>query len=332
MIFDGIVGPSFQDFGDFGPLVVELPVHHEQDPLFLFAPAAFLDLWIQVVVPSLSALLSNSRWKVFGNHCPFLSTNTLDELNEDHILLRCPRSFACLPRGTRREVDIVFEIILIIVVRFRIIVVHNWLIRQTTEFQFKSVYFQLLGFSFLMEFLFPHRLEWLVLRGSPHSSCGRGQQFFVITSQIISALAVTESCSLWLEIMVISSMPTVIVMISLWIILVWSWIVLLGLIKGPLIANVLLWVVLWVVPSVNSPVSEVDSMFFLIMFVIEISNFPAGLGSITLGCVPRLFTFSRFMVIWVGSPVLAPVCLSRVHVLILISAQASLLLFSFLRP
>ena len=58
VVLDGVVRATFQDLGDLGPFVFELAVHHEQNPLFLFAPTAFLNLGIQVVVPPFTALLA----------------------------------------------------------------------------------------------------------------------------------------------------------------------------------------------------------------------------------------------------------------------------------
>ena len=62
MVLDGVVGSSLEDFGDFSPFVVDDSMHKEQYPFFLLAPGNFLDHGIQVVVPALTALLSNAIW------------------------------------------------------------------------------------------------------------------------------------------------------------------------------------------------------------------------------------------------------------------------------
>ena len=62
VVLDGVVGSAFQNFGDLGPLVIDNSVHEEQNPLFLFAPADLLDHGVQVVVPALTALLTNAVW------------------------------------------------------------------------------------------------------------------------------------------------------------------------------------------------------------------------------------------------------------------------------
>ena len=96
MVLDGVVGPAFQHFGDLSPLVGHLPVHHEQDPLFLFGPVHFLDFGIEVVVPSLSALLADALRQVLGDHGPLLGADLFDELDQDEVLLWCPGCLALI--------------------------------------------------------------------------------------------------------------------------------------------------------------------------------------------------------------------------------------------
>ena len=62
MVFDGVIGATFKNFGDFSPFVVDDSVHEEENPLFFFAPGNFLDHWVKVVVPTLTALLSDTIW------------------------------------------------------------------------------------------------------------------------------------------------------------------------------------------------------------------------------------------------------------------------------
>jgi hypothetical protein len=93
MVLNGVVSPAFEDLGDLSPLVLELSMHHEKDPLLFFAPSAFLDLGVQMVVPSLSALLANPLRQILRNHRPFLGSYSLDQLNENYIFLGGPCSF-----------------------------------------------------------------------------------------------------------------------------------------------------------------------------------------------------------------------------------------------
>ena len=60
MVLDGVVGPAGQVLGDLRPPVPQTLVGEEQQPLLLVAPLLLLDIRIQMVVPSLSALLPDS--------------------------------------------------------------------------------------------------------------------------------------------------------------------------------------------------------------------------------------------------------------------------------
>jgi hypothetical protein len=60
MVFDGVVSAAVEVFGDFCPAVSEGLVREEQKPLLVIAPVLLLDVWIQMVVPALAALLADS--------------------------------------------------------------------------------------------------------------------------------------------------------------------------------------------------------------------------------------------------------------------------------
>jgi hypothetical protein len=53
MVFDRVISTSFKDLGDVSPLRTVDPVVEIEEPLFLFAPLVFFDVWVQVVMPSL---------------------------------------------------------------------------------------------------------------------------------------------------------------------------------------------------------------------------------------------------------------------------------------
>ena len=93
MVLDGVVGATFQHFGDFSPFVVDDPVHEEKNPLFLLAPGNLLDHGVQVVVPALSALLSDAVGQVLSNQRPFLGPVRLDQLKDSPVLLSSPWPF-----------------------------------------------------------------------------------------------------------------------------------------------------------------------------------------------------------------------------------------------
>ena len=62
MIFDGVIGSPIDVLGDDRPLVALHSVEDEEDPLFFLAPLVFLDCGVQVVVPSLTALLADTTF------------------------------------------------------------------------------------------------------------------------------------------------------------------------------------------------------------------------------------------------------------------------------
>lgn len=64
MVFDGVVCAAFEDFGNLSPLIADNPVHQKQNPLLLFIPVDLLDARVQVVVPSLTALLADTAVQV----------------------------------------------------------------------------------------------------------------------------------------------------------------------------------------------------------------------------------------------------------------------------
>lgn len=92
MVLDGVVSAALKDFGDLGPFVAVVAMHQVQDPLLLLAPADLLDLRIQVVVPSLAALLPNSPREVLCDQSPLLRTILIDQVQHHSVLFLCPRT------------------------------------------------------------------------------------------------------------------------------------------------------------------------------------------------------------------------------------------------
>lgn len=61
MVFDGVVGSSFENVCNVGPFVGEVTVEKVQDPLFLVSPYSLsLNHWVQVIVPPLTTLFANA--------------------------------------------------------------------------------------------------------------------------------------------------------------------------------------------------------------------------------------------------------------------------------
>ena len=80
MIFDGVVGTAVKHFRYFCPFVIELSVFQKENPFFFFAPANLLYFRIQMIMPTLSALLSSPILKMLGNFGPLLRPVLFDEL------------------------------------------------------------------------------------------------------------------------------------------------------------------------------------------------------------------------------------------------------------
>lgn len=62
MVFDGVVCATDQVLGNVSPFVAHDQVRKVKEPLFLICPLLLLDLRVQVIVPSLAALLTDSAY------------------------------------------------------------------------------------------------------------------------------------------------------------------------------------------------------------------------------------------------------------------------------
>mmetsp|Transcript_11445 Transcript_11445/g.41880 ORF Transcript_11445/g.41880 Transcript_11445/m.41880 type:complete len:225 (+) Transcript_11445:3519-4193(+) len=82
MVLNGVIRPSSNDFGDLCPLVAVGSVGFDQDTVFLLCPRVPPDVWIEVIVPTLSALLANSPRQVLSDHRPLLRAVLLDEADD----------------------------------------------------------------------------------------------------------------------------------------------------------------------------------------------------------------------------------------------------------
>ena len=93
MILDGIIGTTFKDLGYISPFIALALVRDKQNQFFLKAPSILLYLWVQMIVPSLSALFTNPSRKMFCNIGPFLGSFFLDKPQDKSILLDAPWPF-----------------------------------------------------------------------------------------------------------------------------------------------------------------------------------------------------------------------------------------------
>ena len=93
MIFNRVIGASFERLGDFRPAIAVLCVRDDQLTVLVCAPLLALDLGVEVVVPALAALLADAARELLRNLGPLLSAQLADELDDLGILLRRPRAF-----------------------------------------------------------------------------------------------------------------------------------------------------------------------------------------------------------------------------------------------
>jgi hypothetical protein len=59
MVLDVIVRSSWQELCNFGPFVAIVFMRFHYDLVFCFSPLPSLDVWVKVIVPSLSTLLTD---------------------------------------------------------------------------------------------------------------------------------------------------------------------------------------------------------------------------------------------------------------------------------
>ena len=75
VVLDSVIGSSFEHFCDNSPLVCLVTILKVKNPFFLSSPwGASLDVWIQMVMPSFSALFADSSGKMVCYWSPFLWT------------------------------------------------------------------------------------------------------------------------------------------------------------------------------------------------------------------------------------------------------------------
>lgn len=75
MVLDGIVGSTLQNVSDVSPFVGLISVQKIKDPLLIRGPLSVpLDKRVEVVVPSLSALFTDTTWEMMGNLSPLFGS------------------------------------------------------------------------------------------------------------------------------------------------------------------------------------------------------------------------------------------------------------------
>lgn len=90
MVLDGVVGAPGQHLGHLGPLAAVRSVRQEQDPLLVQHPLHLQDVRVQVVVPTLAALLPQPPLHELRDEGPPLRTVLLHQLADQVVLLLRP--------------------------------------------------------------------------------------------------------------------------------------------------------------------------------------------------------------------------------------------------
>lgn len=93
MIFDGVIGPTWQHLGHLGPLVPVGSVRQEKNPFFMWHPLHLQDAGVEVIMPSLAALLAESALHELGDEGPALRPILFNKLPDKIVLLLSPGLF-----------------------------------------------------------------------------------------------------------------------------------------------------------------------------------------------------------------------------------------------
>ena len=97
VVLDGIVGPPGKELGNLCPSVSNPRVRSQNDHILDLCPRTLKDGRVDVVVPSLTALLPNPSGERLGNHGPLDRPMLLNKETHTLILLGRPRTFVHLP-------------------------------------------------------------------------------------------------------------------------------------------------------------------------------------------------------------------------------------------
>ena len=87
MIFNWVISSTRKIFCNFCPFISKLSMCLNYQLIFSLCPFFFLDVGVQMIMPTFSALLTNSSRKVFGNFWPVFRTELLHKLEQFIIFL-----------------------------------------------------------------------------------------------------------------------------------------------------------------------------------------------------------------------------------------------------
>lgn len=94
MILDGVISPPRKHLRHLGPFTAVGGVGQEEDPLLMQHPLYLQNGGIEVVVPTLSALLPQTALHELSDKGPSLRAILLHEFPHQIVLLLSPRLFS----------------------------------------------------------------------------------------------------------------------------------------------------------------------------------------------------------------------------------------------
>lgn len=93
MILDGVVCSQSKIIGHFGPFATMKQKQQIKHPLLFTSPFCFIDVGIEMIVPSLTTLLTNPVRNELRNKGPSFGSMLINRFNQDFIFLFSPLPF-----------------------------------------------------------------------------------------------------------------------------------------------------------------------------------------------------------------------------------------------
>lgn len=119
MILNRVVSASRKHLSHFSPLVAVGRVRQKQNPLLVRHPLHLQNTRIEMIVPTLAALLTEPSLDKLGNERPSLRTVLFDQFTDEVVLLLSPRLF---PQKFRFIILRLGERVAVILLRYLLLV------------------------------------------------------------------------------------------------------------------------------------------------------------------------------------------------------------------